>query len=71
MTKIVKAEYDAEHRTLRLLEPLDGYENGEQVTAVVNKADPQRPWLALQGVLHGEDGEAFARAIEEAFPIEK
>jgi len=71
MTKIVKAEYDAEHRTLRLLEPLDGYENGEQVTAVVNKADPQRPWLALEGVLSKEAGDEFARAIDEMFPIEK
>lgn len=56
---------------LRLLEPLDGFKDGDQVTVVVNPVDPGRPWLALQGILSGEDGEAFARAIEEAFPIEK
>ena len=71
MAKIVKATYDAQHRTLRLLEPLEGFPDGEQVTAVVNKADPERPWMALSGVLSGEDGEAFARAIDEAFPIKK
>jgi hypothetical protein len=68
---IVKAEYDEKSQTLRLLEPLEGFQDGEKVTAVVNKLDPGRPWLALQGVLSGEDGEAFARAIDEAFPIEK
>ena len=71
MAKIVKAKYDAQHQTLRLLEPLEGFPDGEEVTAVVNKVDPQRPWLALQGILSGEDGEAFARAVEEMFPIEK
>jgi hypothetical protein len=71
MTKIVKAEYDAEHQTLRLLEPLEGFDDHAQVTAVVNRADPERPWMALSGVLSGEDGEAFARAVDEAFPIEK
>lgn len=71
MTKVVKAEYDAEHQTLRLLEPLDGFENGAQVTAVVNGTKPQRPWLALQGILSKEAGEELARAIDEMFPIEK
>lgn len=71
MTKIVKAQYDAQSQTLRLLEPLDGFNDGDRVTAVVNSEDPQRPWLALRGILSGEDGEAFARAVEEMFPIEK
>ncbi len=72
MGKVVKAEYDAEHQTLRLLEPIEGFENHEQVSVIVDKEiDPRRPWLALSGVLTGEDGESFARAIEEAFPIEK
>jgi hypothetical protein len=71
MGKIVKAEYDAEHQTLRLLEPLEGFEDHEQVTAVVNKNDQARPWQPLRGVLSKEAGEELARAIDEMFPIEK
>jgi len=71
MTRIVKAEYDAEHQTLRLLEPLEGFEDHDQVTAVVNKADPQRPWKTLRGILSKEAGDDLARAIDEMFPIEK
>ncbi len=32
--------------------------------------DPDRPWLALENILSGEDAESFGRAIDEAFPIE-
>jgi hypothetical protein len=32
--------------------------------------DPDHPWKALENILSREDGESFARAIEEAFPIE-
>jgi hypothetical protein len=32
--------------------------------------DPARPWRDLENILAGEDGASFARAIEEAFPIE-
>ena len=51
MAKIVTAEYDAEQQTLRLIEPLAGFEHHDKVTLVVNKLDPQRPWLALSGTL--------------------
>jgi hypothetical protein len=72
MSRIVKAEFDAEHQTLRLLEPLEGFANREQVDVMVDKViDPKRPWMALQNTLSGEDGEAFARAIDEMFPIER
>lgn len=71
MGRIVRAEFDAEHQTLRLLEPIDGFADHEQVDVIVDKKiDPDRPWMALAGVLSGEDGESFARAIEEMFPIE-
>jgi hypothetical protein len=35
-----------------------------------NGIDPDRPWLDLENILSGEDGASFARAIDEAFPIE-
>jgi hypothetical protein len=72
MGNVIKAEYDKENQTLRLLEPLEGFGNHEQVSVIVDKViDPKRPWLALENILSGEDGESFAGAIEEAFPIER
>jgi len=69
--KTLKAEYDAEHKTLKLLEPLEGFENGAQLVVFVNNANPERPWLELSGILSDEAGESLARAVEEMFPIEK
>jgi hypothetical protein len=71
MAKIVKAEYDAEHQTLRLLEPLEGFQDNEQVTAVINKSADERPWRSLRGILSKEAGEELGRAIDEMFPVEK
>ncbi|MEK6373259.1 MAG: hypothetical protein AABO58_11245 [Acidobacteriota bacterium] len=71
MGKVVKAEYDAEHQTLRLLEPIEGFDDHEKVSVIVEKVVAERPWMALADTLVGEDGERFERAIEEAFPIEK
>jgi len=71
MTKVVKAEYDAEHQTLRLLEPLEGFKDHAKVTAVVNAEDLDRPRKSLRGVLSKEAGEELARVIDEMFPIEK
>ena len=71
MTKTVTAEYDAEQRTLRLPEPLDGVSDGQHVEVTL-KAETQNPdWWRFCGVLSGENGESFARAIDEAFPIER
>jgi len=71
MTKTVTAEYDAEQQTLRLPEPLEGVSNGQRVEVTVN-AETQNPdWWRFCGVLSGESGESFARAIDEAFPIER
>jgi hypothetical protein len=72
MGKVVKAEYDAEHQTLRLLEPIEGFDDHERVSVVVDKAiDTQRPWLPLKGSLSKEAGDSLAAAIEEMFPIER
>jgi len=72
MGVILRAEYDAEHQTLRLLEPIAGFKDHEQVDVIVDKKiDPERPWMALSGCMSGEEGEEFARIIEEMFPIER
>ncbi|MEA2235754.1 MAG: hypothetical protein QOC81_478 [Thermoanaerobaculia bacterium] len=69
--KIVKAEFDAEKQILKLSEPLDGFDDHEHVTVIVHHIDPDRPWLEFRGALAGEEGERFANAVEEMFPIEK
>lgn len=71
MSQTVRAEYDAQTNSLRLSEPLDGVADHEQLSVVVTPLKPRRPWSDLEGVLKGEDGESFARAIAEAFPIEQ
>jgi hypothetical protein len=67
----LKAEYDAEHKTLRLLEPLEGFENGDELVVFVNPAERRHPLSEVSGILDDEAGESFARAVEEMFPIEK
>jgi len=70
MSKVLNAEYDDTTGSLRLLEPLEGFANRERVSVIVNHAEAKRPWSDLEGILKGENAESFARAIEEAFPIE-
>jgi len=70
MSKTLKAEYDDAARSLRLLEPLEGFADREKVTVIVEHADTKRPWSDFRGLLSGKEGEEFARVIEEAFPIE-
>ena len=72
MGRTVTAEFDAEHLTLRLLEPVDGLSDHERVQVTISRGvDSERPWMALSNTLSGEDGEAFTRAIDEMFPIER
>lgn len=65
--RIVKAEYDAQRNELRLLEPLEGFADGAKVEITVVKTDPSR-WADLSGIISGEAGDSFARAIDELFP---
>jgi hypothetical protein len=77
VTNVVTAEYGSEEKVLRLTEPLEGVRDGEKVRVQVQtlapetSGDPARPWMEFRGVMSGEAGESFARAIEEMFPIEK
>lgn len=72
MAKVLTAEYDAEHNTLRLMEPLEGVKDHETVNVIVSPAapaaDPERPWLAFENKLSKEAGEDLARTIDEMFP---
>jgi hypothetical protein len=69
MGKLVKAEYDAEHNALRLVEPLEGVKDHEEVDVLVSRHfDPERPWMAFSGILSKEDGDDLAAVMNELFP---
>jgi hypothetical protein len=70
MSKVLKAEYDDATNTLRLLEPVEGIAAHEQVLVTIDQTPPKKPWSHLENSLKGENGESFARAIDEAYPIE-
>jgi hypothetical protein len=74
MSKVITAKYDADRRELKLVEPLEGVQNHETVRFMLLErpdSDPARPWLAFSGCMAGENGDDFARAIEEMFPNEQ
>lgn len=69
MTKLVKAEYDAATNTLRLAEPVEGLRDHDEVNVTIFKTSTGDPeWMRFRGSLSKEDGEDFARAINEMFP---
>ncbi|HSY52341.1 MAG TPA: hypothetical protein VLC46_26305 [Thermoanaerobaculia bacterium] len=70
MSIVLSAKYDDATRSLRLPERLEGFADQESVSVVIDRAEAKRPWSDLEGILKGENAESFARAIEEAFPIE-
>jgi hypothetical protein len=71
MVKVVTAEYDAAQNTLRLVEPLDGVRDHQQVQVqvIAGAAEEAKPaWMALRGSLSKEAGDDLARALDELFP---
>lgn len=73
MGKVVKAEYDAATHALKLVEPVEGLEDREQVDVTIDKrfeADGES-WRPFVGCLAGPAGDDFARAIDEMFPIDR
>lgn len=69
--KAVRAEYDATLNTLRLAKPLEGINDHEEVIVTVElPASMNSELMKFRGILSGEDGESFAKAIDEMFPIE-
>lgn len=73
MNKVVTAEYDATQNTLRLVEPLDGVRDHEQVQVQVianndEAGKSESPSMALNGILSEEAGEELSRLVNEMFP---
>jgi hypothetical protein len=65
----VGAEYDPEHNTLKLDEPLTGIKGRVRLrieTESEAPAEPERPWMELRGCLSQEAGRSLARALNEA-----
>lgn len=67
MNKRIRAEYDAASRTLRLVEPLDGIEDRQQVfVAVEEAAAAASDWRRLRGTLPAEAAEEMRRHLIDA-----
>lgn len=65
----VGAEYDPEHNTLKLDEPLEGIRGRVRLTVKIEgaaAAEPERPWMALRGCLPAEAAEELRRNLLEA-----
>ncbi len=64
MNKHIRAEYDADTESLRLIDPLDGIENHQQILiAVEEKMGESRDWRALRGSLPSEAAEDLRRVL--------
>ena len=68
MSKVLTAEYDEKHRSLRLLEPLTGVKDRAKLRVFVEPSleAEERPWTHLRGILSREAGDSLARALNEA-----
>jgi hypothetical protein len=67
MSKHIRAEYDADTESLRLIDPLDGIENHQQILiAVEEKMEESRDWRALRGSLPVEAAEDMRRVLVAA-----
>ncbi len=71
MSKVLLAEYDAEHQSLKLPEPLAGVKDHERVRVAIEETsvreEAELPWLSCEGSFDPESGRQIARAIQEAF----
>ncbi len=69
MTNVVIAEYHARENALRLVELLAGIKDHDKIRVAIDepRANGDRPWLALRGVLSLEAGDSLAAAIDEMF----
>jgi hypothetical protein len=67
--RVILAEYDAENRVLKLVEPLRGVEDHERVRITIERAPsdaPTRPWASLRGSLPAEAAEAWRSSLTDA-----
>jgi hypothetical protein len=64
MNKHIRAEYDADTESLRLIDPLHGIENHQQILiAIEEKQEDVRDWRALRGSLPSEAAEDLRRVL--------
>lgn len=64
MNKHIRAEYDADTESLRLIDPLDGIENHQQILIAVEETQVEaRDWRALRGSLPAEAAEDLRRVL--------
>ncbi len=68
MSKVLTAEYDEKHLTLKLPEPLVGVKDRAKLRVVVESSpeDGDRPWKHLRGILSKDAGVSLARALNDA-----
>jgi hypothetical protein len=70
MNKHICAEYDADTRSLRLIDPLEGIENHQQVAIAVEETQKGGDWRALRGLLPAEAAEDIRRVLIAARTVE-
>jgi hypothetical protein len=63
MNKHIRAEYDADTESLRLIDPLDGIENHQQILIAVEETQEAGDWRALRGSLPAEAAEDLRRVL--------
>jgi hypothetical protein len=67
MNQRIRAEYDEESGSLRLLDPLEGIENHQTVVIAIQerleKSRDSRDWRALRGSLPPEAAEDLRRVL--------
>lgn len=67
--RVILAEYDAEKRVLKLVEPLRDIEDRERVRIIVERAPSNasaRPWVSLRGSLPAEAADAWRSSLADA-----
>jgi hypothetical protein len=70
----IGAEYDPDHNTLKLDEPLEGVRGRVRVRVEVEgmpSSKPARPWMEFRGMFDEESGRQIAAAIRDAFGSEE
>jgi hypothetical protein len=64
MNRRVRAEYDAATGSLRLIDPIEGIENHQQIMiAIEEEVEESRDWRALRGSLPSEAAEDLRRVL--------
>jgi hypothetical protein len=64
MNRHIRARYDAATKSLRLIDPLEGIENHQEIVIVVEeRPEDLQDWRALRGSLPAEAAEDIRRVL--------